>query len=513
MLSEPAAVTTTTVTTTTVTTDAATAGDAARTSGWEWRQGEQPVFSPRRAPVPAPALARLPPADTPREVVLGWFHRYPARFAADVVTSMLAQAVIEAARLVETVLDPFCGTGAVVSAGRQLGLAATGLELTTLGAAIGRLRLDPPPDPWAAAAHCEGLIHIPPARVSGLGEELTGWLGQENARLLTAWRPAVEAVEDTRLRRFALVALSQSLRPSSRWLADSVKVTADPHRVPIPLAHSLRRWARQLARDCQAEQTALSGADASRHNGDGGTSADRGAGVDGSIGANGGTGTGRVARDSPRHPPATVLQADARLIPLPDASVDAIVTSPPYFVTYDYFDIQRLSYLAFGWPVRRELQIGAKYRHPSLPAAAGPPTLPTAFRTWYEEDFGAERSTLGRALRAYTDGLRRHLSEAARVVAPGGAVAYSLANTVRAGRVFDLVGGFSELLAEAGFVHVRASPRPQDGRRILPAGRNPATGRFAGSTGGAGNAGGTGNAGVREYVVVARRPGRARPGR
>ncbi len=427
---------------------------------WQWERGEQPVFSPRRAAVPAPVHARLPGARP--DVVLGWFHRYPARFAADVVVSMLAQAVAEADRPVEAVLDPFCGTGAVVSAGRQLGLAAAGLELTTLGATIGRLRLDPPPDLQTAVAHCEQLIRLPPAAVSAVGDELTGWLGEDNARLLTAWKPAVLAIEDERLRRFALVALSQSLRPSSRWLADSVKVTADPHRVPIPLAHSLRRWTRQIARDCEAELVAF---EAARHPPAAGT-----------------------------RPSAVVLHADARHLALPDASVDAIVTSPPYFVTYDYFDVQRLSYLAFDWPMRRDLQIGAKYRQPP---AAGHICLPPAFRSWYEQDFRSERTVLGRALRAYVDGLRCHLSEAFRVVAPGGVVVYSVANTVRAGRVFDLAGGFRELLTEAGFTDVHAATRVQEGRRILPAGRNPRTGRFTG---------GVGNAGVREYVVLGRRP-------
>ncbi|ONH23305.1 hypothetical protein [Pseudofrankia asymbiotica] len=128
------------------------------------------------------------------------------------------------------------------------------------GATIGRLRLDPPPDPEAAAAHCERLIRIPQAATSAVGDELAGWLGDDNARLLTAWRPAVLAIEDERLRRFALIALSQSLRPSSRWLVDSVKVTADPHRVPIPLAHSPRRWARQIARDYEAELAAFEAA-------------------------------------------------------------------------------------------------------------------------------------------------------------------------------------------------------------------------------------------------------------
>jgi hypothetical protein len=430
-------------------------------TSWQWESGEQPAFSPRRASVPVLALQRLNPGR--EHVVLGWFHRYPARFAADVLTSMLAQVVTEADRPVTSVLDPFCGTAAVVSVSRQLGLDGIGLELTTLGVTVGRLRLDPPRNPWDAAAFCERLARMRPAKKPRLNDELVSWLGEANARLLTAWKAGLEDLDDERLRRFVTVAVSQSLRPSSRWLAGSVKVTADPHREPTPLGYSLPRWARQLARDCDAEQDALA------ENGD---------------------------LFGHHHADASVIRGDARTLPWAEASVDAIVTSPPYFVTYDYFDVQRLSYLAFGWPVQRDVQIGAHYGHRPFD---GPVKMPAVFRSWYEGEFRGEGTVLGRALRAYVQGMRAHLAEAARVVAPGGLVAYSLANTVRAGRIFDLVAGFSQLLHEAGFTEVHAVPRQQSGRRILPPGRDTSNGRFSSNVR---------SAGVREHVVIGKRPWR-----
>ncbi|MEV0903192.1 hypothetical protein [Actinoplanes sp. NPDC049802] len=287
-----------------------------------------------------------------------------------------------------------------------------------------------------------------------------GWLGVSNARLLTAWLPEIDHLDDVRLRRFVTVALSQSLRPSSRWLIGSVKATADPARMPIPLDQSLRRWARQLARDCVAEQDAHAA-------------------------------TGDVFGAARQR--GQIQHGDARALPIADASVDAIVTSPPYFVTYDYFDVQRLSYLAFGWPVQRTDQVGAKYGLEPTDRQVG---LPPALRSWYEDQYRGERTVLGRALRTYVEDLRTHFAEAARVIAPGGVVAYSVANTVRAGRVFDLAEAFRQLLVEAKFADVQAVPRQQSGRRILPAGRDVQSGRFARDTS---------NAGVREYIVFATR--------
>jgi len=178
---------------------------------------------------------------------------------------------------------------------------------------------------------------------------------------------------------------------------------------------------------------------------------------------------------------------------MPDGTIDAIVTSPPYFVTYDYYDVQRLSYLAFGWPVHADDQIGKRYGHQPV---SGDVTLPPALHHWYEQ-FGGEGTVLGRAMRVYVEQMRAHLREAARVLAPDGIVAYSVANTIREGRVFDLVGGFAELLEEAGFVNVEPVPRSQAGRRILPPGRNVSNGRFSRDSR---------NAGVREHVIFATPP-------
>jgi hypothetical protein len=294
-----------------------------------------------------------------------------------------------------------------------------------------------------------------------LGDDLTAWLGDDNTRLLTAWLPALNEIDDPKLHRFVTVAVSQSLRPSSRWLSGSVKVTADPRRTPIPLYYSLPRWARQLARDCVAEQEAF-------------------------ISASSSFGVPVAC--------SKVEYGNAKSLPTQDATVDAIITSPPYFVTYDYFDVQRLTYLAFGWPTPRNEQIGAKYGHPVFD---GEVVLPRALDAWYREVFDSERTTFGRALRVYVEGLRAHLREVLRVVAPGGVVAYSLANTVRSGTVFDLVSGFEQLLEETGFQNVEAIPRRQAGRRILPAGRDIQTGRFSSNTR---------SAGVREYVIYGTRP-------
>ncbi len=382
-------------------------------------------------------------------VELGWFHRYPGRFAPDVVTTMFSGLLSRLASPVGVVLDPFAGTGATLAAARQLGLASVGIELSSLGVEVARLRMHPPSNVDAALEMVVGWSEASAPVHHNIDDELLGWLGADNARALTGYLRALAGVDDPRVARFGRVAISQALRPASRWLSGSVKVTADPKRSPPPIGITLRRWARVIAADCRTEQLASA--------------------------------------------PGLIVAGDACRLPLTSSSVDMVVTSPPYFVTYDYFEVNRLSYLAFSWPRPRHLQVGMRFRHQRDGAGFVPPA---ALARWYAEDFSGEHGFYGRALRAYCQHMAVHFAEVRRAVRSGGVIAYAVANSTRRGRPFDLVGGIVQLMLEAGFVNIEVQARGLGDTRILPAARNTVTGRFASA----------GSAGVNEFIIYARNP-------
>ncbi len=95
----------------------------------------------------------------------------------------------------------------------------------------------------------------------------------------------------------------------------------------------------------------------------------------------------------------TILQADARHLPLPDNEIDLIVTSPPYISVIDYVRAQRLTYLWMNWPFdsERAAEIGARYKRRRL---------------------GAEN--------AYLQQMRECWAEFSRVLKPGGKLAVVL---------------------------------------------------------------------------------------
>lgn len=149
-------------------------------------------------------------------------------------------------------------------------------------------------------------------------------------------------------------------------------------------------------------------------------------------------------------------------------------------MTYDYFDVQRLSYLAFGWPVRSLLQIG-KSSGISVDGVGFRP--PRGMKRWYVDEYRSEATVNGRSLRAYLQSMEKHLEEARRVLFKGGIVAYAVADSIRSTRTFRLSLAIRSLLRDAGFGKIETCTRALSSRRILPAGRDPSSGRFTSDAG------------------------------
>lgn len=229
----------------------------------------------------------------------------------------------------------------------------------------------------------------------------------------------------------------------------------DPNRNPPPIGPLFARAARRLAVDCKVE----------------------------------------ASSDAVE---ALVVPGSALSIPLPNESVDAVISSPPYYVTYDYINVQRLTYLTFRWQSSPAEQVGRRYRVSPDGVGFSPPK---SMEDWYYRIYRGETTFLGRALRAYLRDLESHFAEVHRVLAPGGVVGYAVGNSTRAGRVFNLATAIGELLTDAGFASVEIHAREQVPRRILPAGRDTATGRFSSDT----------RLGVAEHIVWATRRGPRAP--
>ena len=369
-------------------------------------------------------------------IYLGWFHRYPARFSLEALKQIFSVVISRLGKLPKNILDPFAGTGSSLSFAKQLNIPAVGKELTDLGILISKVRLYPPEDLNEALDIAKDLVSY---RNYGdckeVSDELVTWIGIENAAKLEYLIWAIDKIEDYKIKNWLKLALSSAIRPSSRWLAGSIKPQIDPKREYSDIYKHFVRSAKKLKKDCENE-----------------------------------------ARRFCEACPTKIIKGDSKKLEFKNETFDCIITSPPYGSMYDYYDVHRLTYLAFGWEINHFVQIGRGRKISRDGFCFTPPKL---MKDWYYNCYKGESTIKGRALRAYFQDMEKHFNEIYRVLQYNGAIAYSLANSIKKGRKFQLVEALAEIIYNVGFREIEIIPRKHSTRRILPAGRDPISGRFS----------------------------------
>lgn len=340
-------------------------------------------------------------------------HTYPARMhpamARHLVRALLAAAPAEPG----AIMDPFCGAGTVLVEARYAGARALGVDANPLAALIARAKT------WtatparraalrrlgrdmAAAALAEGKAarrsdyQPQPLRVprgvdpAVRSRRLEGWFAPHVRRELEHLASRIDEVrqEDPELAEVFTVVLSSILYKVSRRASDT-----DPTRVE-------RRVGRGAAARLFGERVDLLC-----------------------------KGLSALARAAEAPAPA-VYRGDARhldAIGIEPASVDAVLTSPPYAGTYDYAEQHqlRLDFLAMPGHRFHEAELGSR------------------------QQFSGDAQQRRRARRRYKRALGAALAEMARVLVPGGLAAVVLGDSVAGDRAMWA----DEVLREAGEEH------------------------------------------------------------
>lgn len=242
----------------------------------------------------------------------GWYNYYAG------FTSAFALDVLGAAKLSPgaTVLDPWNGSGTTTLAATQLGLRGVGVDINPVAVLVARAKLAHPAD----ALHLWGLLNLIETRAATLPVDLRGeeplldWLHPLVARKYRSLEQAIAYVlvspdSDTSnlqlthewppLASFLLVCLLRAARLHARiqtstnptWIRPSRAMGAGDGDLASAFAGVVREFGEQLLRwkDEAGASTAT-----------------------------------------------RVLLGDSRALPLPQASVDFVLTSPPYCTRIDY---------------------------------------------------------------------------------------------------------------------------------------------------------------------------------
>ena len=369
-------------------------------------------------------------------------HPFPARMAPDLVLERLGD-VEDGSR----VLDPMAGSGVVLRHATELGHEAVGFDLDPLAVLMARV--------WATPVCRENLEAwvgrvVEAAHATSAEDARLDWIdGDDESRSFVEYWFGEPQRRDLRRISFVLNRLVQADHGEDKASLDLVRlalsriiVTKEP-RASLARDTSHSRPHKVLERsDFQVFPA-----------------------FERSIRL--------LQRRLSEHPPrgiAKVESGDARHLDTVDnASVDAVITSPPYLNAIDYLRGHRLALVWLGYGLEqlrgiRSTSIGAE-RAPDDPEAR--PLFSSIAAAMGNLDELPNRYRL--MIERYAEDLYRMNSEIARVLRPGGTATVVVGNSCLKGTFMEYAAGVIEAARMAGLKLTRVCERAlPDNRRYLP---------------------------------------------
>ena len=365
--------------------------------------------------------------------VYGWF-AYKEAFSSELVGRLLRHTQVPSGAVV---VDPFGGTGTVALACREQGLMATSIDQSPLASFVTRAKLGAIECDWGEGmiALTEELIHAldlraalrAPVDVSiwqkGFDSEVAGWL-LSAVEFLEDFRARGEQPEVVDLVHLALLCIAEEvshtvkdgtslrLRPPGRRLGRA-GVVKTPQDVVLRLRAQVGRMAADL----------------------------------------------KITHAAPRRSPcpATVVTGDARELGvlLRPASVDMVLTSPPYPNRYDYSSIYTLELLLGFVKNRKELRdLRFKLLRSHLEAPwperlhSPRPAVLEILASMLHKGMNSNRNF--KMLLGYFEDMRRTLEGIAEILKPGGRACLVVGNVRLEGEVVPVDLLVADIAQEVG---------------------------------------------------------------
>ena len=381
------------------------------------------------------------------------YHRYPAKFIPQLVERLMDDYITNGTASVN---DPFMGCGTTVVSAISRGFHASGTDInkvahlmTTTKATpilpdylkgrIGRFlsEIEHSDDGYRLFIGDQIQPDIPEKHLERIDYWFSEEVRDELGRILTV----IRREDDLVVQSFLLVAFSHVLKTCSIWSQSSTKPTRDLKKRPtLPYDAIRRHLLKMLKGNLQFYNVVPA----------------------------------RI-KDNPDNY-LSIQAGSAKAQPVPDNSVDLIVSSSPYVTSYEYADLHQLSTLwldlADDLQEYRKEFIGTSYKQ-----YEGKPLSSQIASSIVAEMFPKSRKK-AKEIEAFFLDMQEVFDENFRILKSGGRCCYVIGNTKLKGVDILNAEAFAESLQHSGFKLDRLIKR-EIPLKILPQKRDEKTGRFA----------------------------------
>jgi len=381
------------------------------------------------------------------------YHRYPAKFIPQLVEKLIDEYISGEDVHIN---DPFMGSGTTIVTAISRGFKVSGTDINKIAYLITRVKSTPINPDYLDKKIKEFLSKIEFLKNSNMSlfnenieplipqrhiDRINYWFTEENKIKLGKILRVIHDEEDETIKNFFLVAFSNILKSCSIWLQGSTKPTRDLRKKSINPFYPLKKHLKKMQRGNDAFFKIIS----------------------------------EKVRNSIEEY-LNIKIGDAKKQPVPDNSVDLIVSSSPYVTSYEYADLHQLSTiwldLADDLTEYKKEFIGTSYKRYENKK------LKSKIAMDIVTQMLKKSKKMAKEIEAFFIDMQEAFNESFRILKHGGRCCYVIGDT-RLKRV-DILNAevFAESLQYSGFELDRVIKR-EIPSKILPQKRDEKTGRFA----------------------------------
>ena len=369
------------------------------------------------------------------------YHRYPAKFLPNVVEKLIDLYHPQEGGMIA---DLFAGCGTTLVEAKAHGYASVGTDINPVATLITRVKTIPI-DPVKLEAeynafvakfamyNSEAFIDMPTHK------RLDYWFVSENKYKVAFLYQCANDEKDNKIREFFLVAISHILKNCSKWLQSSTKPQIDPKKPVVDPFESFKQHCQQMMQSDKLFYEYLQA-----HNF-----------ID---------------------VPCEIKEGDARHTGIEGASIDTIITSPPYVTSYEYADIHQLTgywmELFDDLSKFRQKFIGTSYSGKTSLEVSGSKLATDIIKALDEKSH-----LIARNVATYFNDLKQVAEEMARILKDGGYACVVIGNTTIKEVQIKSAEVFFDFLRGAGLKEKKIIKRNIP-YKLMPTLRDKNTGRF-----------------------------------